>query len=179
MVPVWSSNMAAYFAPPPDTKEKGDPDLVILIPSRAAEGSPGGLVSKWESLQHYSKQALLTNAWGCSLFPWCAQDFLPPRNPRRPGSTGREISAQHAPSFRNLCVPLGSRLLCFVRDTGWQGVINKGISPNKLPTRKHPALTAGQGDLTQMLSRGLLSPQRHQGPAWEAPSVPRHHQQAT
>lgn len=134
LVLVWSSNMAACSAPPPDTKE-GDPDLVILSPSWAAEGSPGGLVSKWESLQHYTKQALLTNAWGCSLFPWWAQDFLPPRNPRRPGSTGREISAQHAPSFRNLCVPLGSRLLCFL----WE-ILGGRVSSTKesLPTSSQP-----------------------------------------
>lgn len=121
--------------------------------------SPNGSPSK-----HYTKP-LMTNAWGVVSFP----------------DEGQEIPESQAAlaerSQHNM--PPASGLLCLGRDTGWQGGINKGISHNKHPTRKTSPLTAGQGDLTKMLSKALLSPQRHQGLAWEAPSAPRHHQQET
>lgn len=96
---------------PPHTKgEEGDPGPVFLSNQPSSRRQPSRLVPRWGSLQHYTRQALMTSI----LFPYWAQDCLPPRDSRKKAwklSSSREIPQQYTPKSGSFFVPTGSRFL--------------------------------------------------------------------
>lgn len=141
---------------PPTKGEEGDPGPVFLSSQPSSRRQPSRLVPRWGSLQHYTRQALMTSI----LFPYWAQDHLPPRDSRKKAwkHQQRDTATIYSQIWKLLCPHRLKIPLPQWETLGYRVAPARRSCHSKYWTGKCSPSTLGKRDLPKMRSRDFLYP---------------------